>query len=188
MKLQLICGNFHCIVLNKLIKKLDQREEKADNTPNSARHALKRWVDSTTPVRRLLENAPAWVVATASRSSSTASSPSDAIQYASADDTRSPPGVTANQRRLAGANALQECMAILGLRLLPTLIDSWCYHDACAVYQYRFLLFRSPPLCVLSCVGALDYACAISQNSNLSGHLAEMKLKNVSTKFRVYEQ
>ena len=90
MKLQLICGNFLCIVLNKLIKKLDKRAEKADNTPNSARHALKRRVDST-PVSRPPENAPAWAVATESRSSSTATSPSDATAGSGEDHEFSMP-------------------------------------------------------------------------------------------------
>ena len=74
-----LCDKFLHIVLNKLIKKLDKRAEKADkNTPNSARHALKRRVDSTPSVSRPPENAPAWAVATESRCSSIASSPSDA--------------------------------------------------------------------------------------------------------------
>ena len=70
---------WNCFFWWKLIKKLDKRAEKADkNTPNSARHALKRRVDSTPSVSRPPENAPAWAVATESRSSSTATSPSDA--------------------------------------------------------------------------------------------------------------
>lgn len=105
-------------MLNKLIKKLDKRAEKADkNTPNSTRHALKRRVDSTPSVSRPPENAPAWAVATESRSSSTASSPSDATAGQGEDHEFSmpqqmtpeaPPGVTANPRRLAGADAFQE--------------------------------------------------------------------------------
>lgn len=113
-----LCDSFLHIVLNKLIKKLDKRAERADkNTPNSARHALKRRVDSTPSVSRPPENAPAWAVATESRSSSIASSPSDAT--AGEDNSQefsmpqqmtpeAPPGVTANPRRLVGADAFQE--------------------------------------------------------------------------------
>ena len=56
-------------------------------------------------------------------------------------------------------------LAIL-LRLLQILIliDYTClYHDACAV--------------IIKLRGCLYYACAVSQNSNLSGHFAEVHVK-----------
>ena len=74
-------------------------------------------MDSTPSVSRPPENAPAWAVATESRSSSIASSPPDAT--AGEDNSQefsmpqqmtpeAPPGVTANPRRLVGADAFQE--------------------------------------------------------------------------------
>ena len=57
---------------------------------------------------------------------------------------------------------------LLRLRLLQILIliDSLClYRDARAVIKLR---------------GRLYYACAVSQNSNLSGHFAEVHVNEVS--------
>ena len=72
----------------------------------------------STPVSCPPENAPAWAVATESRSSSIASYPSDSTAGEDGNcqefsmpqqmTPEAPPGVTANPRRLAEADAFQK--------------------------------------------------------------------------------
>ena len=107
------------IELNKLIKKLDKRAEKAEKkTSNSARYALKRRVDSTPSQSRPPRDAPKWAVSEPSRSGSASSSSAAGAEDDSECTNRheqnnimtpeAPPGISSNPRRLTGAQAFHS--------------------------------------------------------------------------------
>ena len=97
-----------------MIKKLDKRadkDEKGKKTPNSARHALKKRVDSTPSLSGPPKHAPLWAISgTLSSGISTSTAASEGTQVESRLEQTTPeaPPMTANPRRLAGEEAFHN--------------------------------------------------------------------------------
>lgn len=98
--------------LNKFVKKLDKRADKEEKkTPNYARTALKKRVNSTPSLSGPPQNAPDWAVAGPPSINGT---PSNGVSEASYERPESqetpeaPPGITANPRRLLGQQVFQD--------------------------------------------------------------------------------